>query len=212
MRSYVCWPRRGAWAALALCAVLAAGPAAAQETVEEAGKHFPVTVSLDVGGETQMLALTGTAVRKKFVVKVYAIAHYMAAGPFASEEAALAAALEDGPARQLTLDFNRGVGADKIQGAFREGFEKNATAEEAGNIQAAVEQFVGYFASDVAENEQYVLRRLPDGTVLTTVAGEEKPAITNPDFARVLWRIWLGEKAIVDRKKLVRRAVAGKDD
>jgi hypothetical protein len=76
-------------------------------------------------------------------------------------------------------------------------------------MRAAVEQFIGYFDRDVAENEQYVLRWMPGGIVTTTVAGEEKPAIENETFARVLWRFWLGEKSIVDRKKLVRLAVAG---
>ncbi|MDH3197538.1 MAG: chalcone isomerase family protein [Candidatus Krumholzibacteria bacterium] len=201
---------RLALAVLVLAGALAAGLAVAQETVEEPStkKRFPATVTLADGEETFSLPLTGTAVRKKFIVKVYAVAHHMAGGPFASEDEALVAALAGGTPRQLTLHFARGVGADKIQGAFREGFEKNASVEEGELIRDAVEQFAGYFDGDVAEDEQYVLRWMPGGTVTTVVAGEEKPAIENEAFARVLWRIWLGEKAIVDRKKLVRLAVA----
>jgi hypothetical protein len=202
--------RRPALTILVLATAMAAGLAVAQETVEEpsTGKRFPATVTLTDGEETFSLPLTGTAVRKKFIIKVYAVAHHMGGGPFASEEEALAAALAGGTPRQLTLHFARGVGADKIQGAFRDGFEKNASTEEGELIRAAAEQFVAYFDGDVAEDEQYVLRWMPGGTVTTVIAGEEKPAIENEAFARVLWRIWLGEKAIVDRKKLVRRAVA----
>jgi hypothetical protein len=43
--------------------------------------------------------------------------------------------------------------------------------------------------------------------VQAQVQGEEKPAISSPLFARVLWSIWLGEDAIVDREDLVSRCV-----
>ena len=73
-------------------------------------------------------------------------------------------------------------------------------------MQSQVDQFVGYFAKEVNENDQYVLRWLPGGVVIAIVQGEEKPAITGELFARTLWSIWFGEDSIVDRDDLVSRA------
>ena len=178
----------------------------AQETVEESstGKSFPAEVSFNYDGADYTLSITGTTVRKKYIVaKVYGIAHYMQDAAKSSREEAFAAALSDEKAKQITMDFARNVEPDKIQGAYHDGFKKNATDAELKEIQAQVDQFVGYFDKEVKENEQYVLRWLPGGIVLTTVQGEEKPAITSTTFARVLWSIWLGKDSIVDRNKLV---------
>ncbi|RMF61778.1 MAG: hypothetical protein D6748_00870 [Calditrichaeota bacterium] len=186
------------------------GRAIAQEMVEEpsTGKKFPAQVSFTYNDSTYNLTLTGVAVRKKFVFKVYGVAHYMETSAKMSKEEAKKAVLTDGKAKQIVMDFARGVGVGKIQGAYRESFKKNATEKELAEIQPLVDQFIGYFDKDVKENEQYVLRWLPGGVVVTIVQGEEKPAITNETFARVLWSIWLGDKSIVKRDQLIERLIA----
>lgn len=188
-------------ALLAMCAL----PLLAQEMVKESstGKEFPKQVSFTHDGTEYVLSITGTAVRKKMVFKVYGMAHYLQDVPMGSAEEGLSAAMSDNKAKQITMDFARNVGPDKIQEAYRESFQKNATAQELAEIQPLVEQFVGYFNKEVKENDQYILRWLPGGTVVAIVQGEEKPAITNPTFARVLWSTWLGKNSIVDRNKLV---------
>lgn len=180
-------------------------PSQAEETVVESStdKSFPKNVSFTYEDTDYTLSVTGLAVRKKFIFKVYGIAHYMQDAAKTSQEEAFKEALTDGKAKQITMDFSRDVGADKIQGAYRDGFKKHATDEELKEIQPLVDQFVGYFDKEVKENEQYVLRWIPGGTILTTVQGEEKPALNNETFARVLWSIWLGKDSIVDRDKLV---------
>ncbi|UCG51032.1 MAG: chalcone isomerase family protein [Candidatus Latescibacterota bacterium] len=183
--------------------------AAAQEFVEESStkKQFPKSVSFQHGGKEYSLSVTGVAVRKKLIFKVYGIAHYMDQAEFEDKNAALEAALADGHAKQITMDFARGVSVDKIQNAFRDGFKKHASDEEMDVITTFADQFVGYFDKGVEKNDQYVLRWLPDGIVLTTVQDEEKEPIANVTFAKVLWRIWLDKGSIVDRKKLVAMAV-----
>jgi len=194
----------------ALAAGIWCSVAGSEETVEEPStkKMFPTGVEFDHGGQTYKLSLTGVGVRKKVVFKVYAIAHYMEVAEFADIYKAMDTALGDSYAKQITMDFARDVGVDKIQDAYRKGFEKNATDEEMEVIAPFVDVFVGYFTEDAKENDQYVLRWLPDGIVLTVVKGEERDPIENVTFAKVLWRIWLGEKSIVDPKKLVNMTVA----
>jgi hypothetical protein len=184
--------------------------ASSEDMIEESStkKMFPATVEFDHGGQTYKLSLTGVGVRKKVVFKVYGIAHYMEVAKFEDVHKAIDTALSDSYAKQITMDFARDVGVDKIQDAYRKGFEKNATDEEKEVVAPFVDTFVGYFTEDVKENDQYVLRWLPDGIVLTVVNGEEKPPIENVTFAKVLWRIWLGKKSIVDPKKLVKMTVA----
>jgi len=182
----------------------------AQEAVREpsTGKSFPVQVTITHEGKTYPLTLTGTTVRKKLIVKVYGMGHYMQDPPSGSEKDVVAAVLTDGKAKQLTMEFVRDVDVEKIQGAYRDGFTENASAEELKAITPLVDQFLGFFTTAVKENDRYILRWLPGGTILATVSGVDKPAIKNPTFARVLWSIWLGEDSIVDREELVERQLA----
>lgn len=196
------------WCLMAVCAL--AGAAAAQDEVEEPSteRRFPVSVSFESGGETWDLQLTGLAVRKKFMFKVYGMAHYMDAAGFDSRESAFAAAMSDERAKQITMVFVRDVEAKKIQDAYRDGFRKNASGEEFAEIEGLVENFAGYYQKDVTKGDRYVLRWLPGGVVESMIHGIENEPIANVTFATVLWRIWLGKDSIVDRDRLVEKAVA----
>ena len=179
----------------------------AQETVKEksTGKSFPTTITVSHEGTDFTLALTGTTVRKKLIIKVYAIAHYMQDLPKGSEKELVAAVLTDGKAKQLTMEFVRDVSKEQIRNAYKDGFEENASKDEQKAIAPLVEQFLNYFTGDVKENDRFILRWLPGGVVQAQVQGTEKPAITNAVFARVLWTIWFGEDSIVDPEDLVSR-------
>lgn len=179
---------------------------AQQETIEESstGKVFPREISFSYNDVDYTLAATGTAVRKKFVFKVYGMVHYMENPSTGNKEEIFNAVLSNNSAKQLTLDFARDVGEDKIKDAFQDGFNKNATKEELQDIRQLVNEFLGYFTSEVKKNEQYVFRWLPDGTLISIVQGEEQPAIQSETFSRVLWTIWLGENSIVKRDDLIR--------
>ena len=181
--------------------------AAAQEMVQEPSteKNFPAEITVQNESTSYTLQLTGLAVRKKFFFKVYGIAHYLQDAMKMSEEEAYKACLTDGKAKQITMDFSRDVGVDKITDSYKEAFEENATKEELAAVQPSLKQFLGYFTKEVKENEQYVLRWFPGGTVVSIVQGEEKPAITDTTFARILWSIWLGPNSVVDRDDLVSR-------
>jgi hypothetical protein len=181
-----------------------------QDTVKEGAtnKLFPKTVSFEYGGKNYSLSVTGVAARKKLVFKGYGVAHYMDVADFESKDAAVAAALSDAHAKQITMDFARGIGMGRIRGAFRGDFKKHATDEELSAISTFIDTFIGYLDKEkVEENDQFVLRWLPGGTVLSIIQGEEKAPITNVAFASVLWQIWLGEHSVVNRDKLVAIAV-----
>jgi hypothetical protein len=166
-------------------------------------KMFPRKVTFSVDTTEYNLTITGTAVRKKFIIKVYGMAHYIQNSPTGKVQEVIDSILSSDAAKQFTLDFARDVGPDKIQGAFRDGFKKNASDEELETIQTDLDAFIGYFAKEVKENEQYIFRWLPDGTLISIIQEEEFPAIQNKTLAKILWKIWLGKDSIVDEKKLV---------
>ena len=186
---------------------LATTAAPGQETAKESstGKSFPVVVKYTYSGSEHTMTLTGMTVRKKFLFKVYGMAHYVEDPVRAKEEDALKAVLSDGKAKQITMEFARDVDAGKIKDAYADGFKENATPDELKTLQPLIDQFTGYFTEEVKENQQFILRWLPGGVVVASIAGTEKPPITSPVFARVLWSIWFGKNSIVDPEDLVNR-------
>jgi hypothetical protein len=178
---------------------------AAQETVKEpsTGKTFPSQITMTYEGTSHTLTLTGTAVRKKFVFKVYGMAHFAEDPQPGSFKSVIAGILKDGKAKQITMEFVRDVEVDKILSAYRDGFAENATAEEQKAIAPSLKTFLTYFTKDVKENDRFVLQWLPGGIILAETQGVTHPAITDATFARILWTIWLGEDSIVDPEDLV---------
>lgn len=179
-----------------------------QETVKEpsTGKVFPAEVKFTHEGKEYVLAATGLTVRKKVIFKVYGMVHYMEGPPrTGSEEDAFKAVLTDGKAKQITLDFARDVDAAKIKEAYADGFKEHTSPADLQKIQPLIDQFVGFFTNDVKENEQFIFRWLPGGSIVAIVQGEEKPVITDGLFAQALWSIWFGKDSIVDRSDLIER-------
>ena len=193
--------------AAAVVLACALSPLSAQEKVTEpsTGKTFPASITFSSGGTEYQLQLTGVTVRKKLVFKVYGMAHYMQNPVRMDEAGAVKQVLTEGKAKQITMIFVRDVDAASIQGAYRDGFAENASKEELASLKGTIEKFVASFAAGVKETDVYILRWLPGGTVIPIIKGEEKEAITNPLFARVLWTIWFGEDSIVDPDDLVSR-------
>jgi len=193
--------------ALTLGLVLALPAQASDDVIKEAGREFPVTVTFSHDGTDYELTAAGQATRKKVIVKVYAIVHYMDASDFDDDDDALEAALSGEHAMQITMQFCRDVEGLKIQNAYRESFEKHASESELEEIEILMSQFIDYFAGDAEKDELFILRSLPGGILLTSVGGEEMPAIENSTLASVVWRFWLDEGSIVDRDDLIKHAV-----
>lgn len=198
---------RFAPAVLAVAFLFVTGLAAAQEKVVEPSteKSFPSTVTIASGEKQYTLSITGVTVRKKFVFKVYGMAHYMENPPAGSTSDVLKAMTVDGKAKQITMDFAREVTVEQIRGAYSDGFKENATAAELASMKPSIDAFLGYFDAPVKENDTFILRWFPGGTIVPVISGKEKPAIVNQRFAEVLWTIWFGEDSIVDRDDLVSR-------
>ncbi len=192
---------------LLVSSLLLAAVAVSQEMVTEpsTGKQFPAVLKFSAGGKEYTVQLTGVAVRKKLIFKVYGMAHYMENPPDATKAGVIKDVLTDGQAKQITMVFVRDVDPASIQNAYRDGFKENASKEELQGIQGLIDTFVGNFTAGVKENDVFILRWLPGGTIIPVIKGEEKQPITNPVFSKVLWTIWFGDESIVDPDDLVAR-------
>ena len=198
---------RTAFSLLALAALLLTrhDVVLTQQTVQEPSteKVFPAEVTFKAGETSYTLKATGTSVRKKVIIKVYGMVHYLQDPPRCSEAEAFRTILKDGKAKQITMAFVRDVTVDQIRGAYRDGFEANATDAEKKEIAPYIETFLSNFDAEVKENQQFVLRWFPGGKIVPIINNVEKSPIVNATFARVLWTIWFGEDSIVDRDDLV---------
>jgi hypothetical protein len=188
---------------LLLCACCL--PVRSQQMVTEPSteKQFPGEVSFKNGDASYTLNCTGVAVRKKAIFRVYGMVHYMQDPVRSTKQEAFTAILTDGKAKQITMEFVRDVDAPKIRETYLDSFKANAPGDQFAKIEPLVTKYVGYFTKDVKENDQFVIRWLPGGTIIAIIQGEEKPAITDQLFAKTLWSIWFGEDSIVNRDKLV---------
>ncbi len=185
---------------------LFAPSALAEETLTEraTGKRYPCSIAFVQQDIEHRLSITGVTVRRKFFLNIYSIAHYMQDPPRGNVREVTRAILQDGPPKQITMDFVRDVSADRIQEAFREGFQGNASPSELEDIRPLLRQFLASIYKDVQEDDRFIIRWLPGGVTVSLFKGEEVIRITSVTFARLLWSLWFGERPVVDRTELIR--------
>lgn len=159
----------------------------------------------------------GTDVRKKFVVKVYAICFYANVDElksvfpdgFTGSEADYEKLLNASYHRGFVMHFVRDVGKDKIVDAYRDGLKKNWPGGESKfNPQAeSVKAFLEASNYDVKKND--LIQIWIDNTGTIFVRHGERPVqqIQDPELAKVVTAIWLGRKPVNKnmKKKLVSR-------
>jgi len=179
-------------AVLALVAV--AVPLAAQEYQEPKSK---VAFAIDDGD----LVLLGTGLRVKKIVfsfKAYAVGFYIEKAavdgplaPFKGKPASdeLRTVLQTGDfEKTLVLHFLRDLKAKKIQDAMRDALEEGSDPE-------VLAQFISYFP-EVKKGERCTFRWASEGTLETSMTGEEKPPITDRAFAEKLFGLYVGPKPL----------------
>jgi hypothetical protein len=166
-------------------------PASAQVKEPSTGITFPAQKNF--GGKS--LAITGTGVRKKFVIKVYAIASYLESGKLDKSRDVYSQLLSDGPAKLLVLHFVRGVDAGSIREAFGEGLKKNIPNYNSSPARKDAEAFLNSM-TDVNENDEMELFWSQGGNLEVVIKGQSKAKFQNPVLAQAVWGIWLGNSPL----------------
>jgi Chalcone isomerase-like len=173
-------------------------------TDSSTGFSFPDKVTVKDGDESYKLEATGVATRKKFIIKVYSIAHYME-DPKSKKSAksAINEVLKSNKAKQFTMTWARAVDNKKIRGAYEDAFKQVFSKSEEQNMKPEIKKFLGFFRSDSKKNDKYILQWLPDGKLIVKINGKKAGEIDNNDFAKAVWEIWFNPKSVVDRDDLV---------
>ena len=162
-----------------------------QVAVDGSDRKFDSQITETIGGQQVTMDLTGTALREKAWINVYAIGSYLQQGAAVHTPEELAAA--DVP-KSLHLVMERGVGGKKMAGAFTEAIEANypapAFAEELKAFQAYFE------GGSVEENDPITFTNEPGVGVWCKVGAKEALQIKNPKFSKAIWDIYLGPNNI----------------
>jgi len=148
-----------------------------------AGVTLPDTAQ--VGGAK--LVLNGLGMRKKFVVKVYV------AGLYLEQKSSDANAIIKADARKrIVMHFVRGASKDQMANAFEESFRNNAPAASK-SVKADIDRLLAAL-EPVKEGDQMVFTYVPGTGTTLAINDQEKLIIAAPEFAPVLFSVWLGPK------------------
>lgn len=189
-------------AALAASCLLSFNLSAKEVADPSTNVSFPAQVTFEQGGKSYTLDVTGTAVRKKFAFTVYTIASYVqdAANLGADKFAAI---LDGSKAIQLSMSWGRDVEGDKIVDGYKESLRAVLSEADIKANQADVDKYIAAFNHNVKKGEVTEIRFAPGGSVKVLHNGAATGEFTNPTLANAVLKIWFGDKAVVDRNKLV---------
>jgi hypothetical protein len=172
---------------LLLTTLLAAAPPATPPAIDTSRSKDGVTMpeAIDVAG--QQLTLNGLATRKKFVVKVYVAALYVATKTSDADQI-----LGTDTPRRMIMHFLRGVDKKKICDAWQEGLVKN-TPDASAELKQQFVDLCGMMAN-VKDDDELTFTYVPEQGTEVSVAGSTAGTIPGKDFADAILRCWIGPK------------------
>ena len=150
--------------------------------------RFPATIVAEVGGRPVRLALTGTAVRTKLRVRVYAVASYAPEGIAIPSPEALADL--DVP-KQLHLIFDRDVDGATMAKAYRESIGRSYPAPAFEAELALLERH--FVAHPVRKSDHVRLTHVPGVGMGVRVNDQPGMLIGGVGFARAAWGTYFGQ-------------------
>jgi hypothetical protein len=167
--------------------ILAAALVAAAATTAGAATVAGVNIEDRVTVNNQQLVLNGAALRKKFVVKVYVGALYLAAKN--SNATSILAA--DSP-RRMVLHFIYDVDKGKMADAWTEGLADN-TPNASAEVKTAFKTLSSWM-EDMKEGQRIVATYLPGIGTTVEVNGKSKGTLGGKAVADAILNTWIGRK------------------
>jgi hypothetical protein len=171
--------------------------------VRGSAARFTTTMEATHNKQTVQLVLTGTAVRQKYFLNVYALASYVQQGASVHTAEELAAC---DAVKRLVLVLERPLEGKTLAEALRAGVRLNhaepAFAAELDRLSRLLTE------SETFKRGDYLyLTYLPGVGLHCSLAGKGEHLIENPAFAQAVWAIYLGKNNIGEtiKKGLVSR-------
>jgi len=136
----------------------------------------------------ELLALNGAGLREKFWIDVYVGSLYL---PTKSND--VAEILSKPQPWRVQLDFvYKEVAQKKFVETWREGFEKNQSAETLQQLQSRLTTFYEFFDSSTVARDQFWFDYQPGIGTRVSKNQQSLGVIPGEDFANALLEIWLG--------------------
>lgn len=164
---------------------------AASRNLAQAGDsgdaRFPTTITADVGGRPVKLTLTGSALRTKYLLRVYSVASYVQEGTSVRTADSLA---KIDAAKQLILVFERDVDGSTMASAFRDAI---GMSHPAPAFAAELTQLERHFvANPMKQGDQIRLTHIPKVGLDVKVNARPSILIRGVGFAQAAWGAYLG--------------------
>lgn len=188
-------PRLAAVVVMALASVSAAR-AADLVGVPGSSTKYVSEAEVKVGDQSFKLALTGTAMRTKYILNVYAIGSYVQAGA-AVKTAEQLASIDC--VKRLHLVMERSVPGKDMAEAFRVAIRANYPAPAFDDEVTMLMQFMK--SSTVSKDDHIILTHLPGTGLHCSMPGKADFTIKNPKFSEAVWNIYLGKNNVGDAVK-----------
>jgi hypothetical protein len=134
------------------------------------------------------LVLKGVGLCKRLVWKAYAGALYMEAGTDPRR------VLEDVPKR-LELEYFRHIPASAMATGTERGVAANAAAETVARFRRDLDRLKALYR-DVRRGDRYALNYVPGKGMWLELNGERQGSFADPDLARAVFAVWLGERPL----------------
>jgi hypothetical protein len=144
--------------------------------------------SLTLAGEKAPLRLNGAGYRKKFFIKVYIGALYLAQPANQAK-----AVLDAGTARIMRLHFLRDVSQDQFATAWNDGIAANHTAAEMQALRARIDQ-LNTLVGSVRHNDVLRIDMRPRTDTEVWLNDKLRGRIGGVDFQNALLTVWVGTK------------------
>lgn len=156
-----------------------------------AGELAGVTMdnTIQIGGRTAALAGMGIRTKTFLKVKVYVAGLYMETP---SKDPGNIIASDQAKAMEMAYLYKK-VDGEKLQEAWREGFEANTPAATP-DLKNRMDRFVSLFSEAAVEGDRHVFQYEPGKGTTIIFNGQPKATIEGSDFASALLAIWFGEK------------------
>lgn len=170
-----------------LLASSAAALAWATRRAPAAEPQFPALIDAEVGGKPARLALTGSALRSKYLFRVYTVASYVQEGAVVRSPEALAQL--DAP-KQLLLVFERDVDGATVGASFRESIGRGHPAPAFAKELTALERY--FVANPIKAGDRVLLTHVPATGLGVRVNARPPVLIPSVPFAQAAWGTYFG--------------------
>jgi len=184
---------------LACTVSLLIGHSHVNAAVDKSDSNFKAT-------QASSLQLTGSAIRKRFFLKIYRISHFMEwPTNHAVDSHALFTLITSGHVEQrIELVFLRSVSRKQLESALIDGVKRNNPGRDVSDIEAEIKTLSSGIDKEIEVQTQLVLARSASDVLNVYFNDEKIVESNNKTFNELLWSIWFGDKPTVDKNELIK--------